>query len=251
MLAKRKWRCNVNIRACNNHASGTNPAPAHPAARQPLPCIDRISNAEDDAILPMLRHMNPSSTSGVRRCPWAESNALQTAYHDSEWGVPVHDERRLFEFLILEGAQAGLSWDTILRKRENYRAVFDDFNAEKIARYNDRKIAALMADPGIVRNRLKIESAVSNACCFLDVRDRFGSFDPYIWQFIGGVSKQNRWRDRSRVPASTAESDAMSRALKKLGFRFVGTTICYAFMQATGMVNDHLTGCFRHHELAA
>ncbi len=195
--------------------------------------------------------MEPASASAVRRCPWAEGNALQAAYHDHEWGVPVHDDRRLFEFLILEGAQAGLSWDTILRKRDNYRIAFDGFDVEKIARYNERKIAALMADSGIVRNRLKVESAVSNARIFLDVRERFGSFDHYIWQFVDGVPKQNRWRDRSRVPASTAESDAMSRALKKLGFRFVGTTICYAFMQATGMVNDHLVGCFRHREVAA
>jgi DNA-3-methyladenine glycosylase I len=191
------------------------------------------------------------SSSSTHRCPWAESNALQTAYHDHEWGVPVHDDRRLFEFLILEGAQAGLSWDTILRKRDNYRIAFDGFDAEKIARYNERKIAALMADSGIVRNRLKVESAVSNARIFLDVRERFGSFDHYVWQFVDGIPKQNRWRDRSRVPASTAESDAMSRALRKLGFRFVGTTICYAFMQATGMVNDHLVGCFRHREVAA
>jgi DNA-3-methyladenine glycosylase I len=195
--------------------------------------------------------MEPSSASVVRRCPWAESSALQAAYHDHEWGVPVHDDRRLFEFLILEGAQAGLSWDTILRKRDNYRIAFDGFDAEKIARYNERKIAALMADSGIVRNRLKVESAVSNARIFLDVRERFGSFDHYVWQFVDGIPKQNRWRDRSRVPASTAESDAMSRALRKLGFRFVGTTICYAFMQATGMVNDHLVGCFRHREVAA
>lgn len=193
--------------------------------------------------------MKPSSAPVLHRCPWAEGNALQTAYHDTEWGVPVHDDRRLFEFLILEGAQAGLSWDTILRKRENYRAAFDHFDAEKVARYNARKVAALMANPGIVRNRLKIESAISNAQVFLAVRERFGSFDRYVWQFVDSVPRQNRWRDRSRVPASTAESDAMSKALKKLGFRFVGTTICYAFMQATGMVNDHLTGCFRHREL--
>jgi DNA-3-methyladenine glycosylase I len=214
--------------------------------------IDGIADAGDDSGLPGIYiNMESSSTSAVRRCPWAEDNALQTDYHDNEWGVPVHDDRRLFEFLILEGAQAGLSWDTILRKREHYRIALDNFDAEKVVRYDARKIAALMADSGIVRNRLKIESAISNARCFLDVRESFGSFDHYIWQFVDGVSKQNRWRERSRVPASTAESDAMSRALKKLGFRFVGTTICYAFMQATGMVNDHLVGCFRHRELAA
>jgi DNA-3-methyladenine glycosylase I len=186
----------------------------------------------------------------VKRCPWSESNELEIAYHDSEWGVPVHDDRLLFEFLILEGAQAGLSWDTILKKRENYRAAFDHFNAEKIARYNTKKIAGLMQNEGIVRNRLKIASAVGNAQQFLEVQAQCGSFDAYIWQFTGGKTKQNKWRSRADVPAFTAESDAMSKDLKKRGFKFVGSTICYAYMQATGMVNDHLVSCFRHRALS-
>lgn len=183
------------------------------------------------------------------RCTWPGNNALQIAYHDTEWGVPAHDDRRLFEFLILEGAQAGLSWDTILRKRENYRRAFAGFDAKRVARFGAREVRALMGDPGIVRNRLKIESAITNARAFLDVQREFGSFDRYIWQFVGGRPKRNRWRAMSDVPASTLESDAMSKDLKKRGFRFVGSTICYAFMQATGMVNDHLVTCFRHSEL--
>jgi DNA-3-methyladenine glycosylase I len=171
------------------------------------------------------------------------------AYHDAEWGVPLHDDCALFEFLILEGAQAGLSWSTILRKRENYRRAFDRFDARKIARYDDRKVAALLEDAGIVRNRLKIASAVSNAQAFLEAQKEFGSFDQYIWRFVGGRPMQNRRRAPEEVPARTAESDAMSKDLARRGFRFVGSTICYAFMQATGMVNDHLTGCFRHREL--
>jgi DNA-3-methyladenine glycosylase I len=171
------------------------------------------------------------------------------AYHDAEWGVPVHDDRTLFEFLILEGAQAGLSWSTILRKRENYRKAFDRFDARKIALYDDRKVAALLADEGIVRNRLKIGSTIGNAHAFLAARDEFGSFDDYIWRFVGGRPRQNRWRGMEEVPARTPESDAMSKDLAKRGFRFVGSTICYAFMQATGMVNDHLTSCFRSREL--
>ena len=186
-----------------------------------------------------------------RRCAWAEGNALQSAYHDKEWGVPVHDDRRLFEFLILEGAQAGLSWDTILRKRGNYRRAFAGFDPRKVARFGARDVRALMNDPGIVRNRLKIESAVANAAAFLAVQAGFGSFDRYIWQFVGGRPKRNRWRSMKEVPASTAESDAMSKDLKKRGFRFVGSTICYAFMQATGMVNDHLVTCFRHRPVKA
>lgn len=179
----------------------------------------------------------------IKRCPWSESNPLQTAYHDNEWGVPLHDDRRLFEFLILEGAQAGLSWDTILKKRENYRAAFDQFDAQKIARYNSKKIAALMNNPGIVRNRLKIESVLINAQKFLEVQAESGSFDTYIWQFTGGKPLLNKWRSSAQVPASTAQSDAMSKALKQRGFKFVGSTICYAYMQATGMVNDHLVTC--------
>jgi DNA-3-methyladenine glycosylase I len=182
------------------------------------------------------------------RCPWA-SNAISIRYHDEEWGVPVHDDAILFEFLILEGAQAGLSWDTILKKRDNYRAAFDRFDASKIARYDHRKVQSLMNDPGIIRNRLKIASAVQNAKAFLKVRDQFRSFDAYIWQFAGGSPILNAWRSRKQVPASTPESDAMSKDLKKRGFSFVGTTICYAFMQAVGMVNDHLSGCFRYAQL--
>ena len=182
----------------------------------------------------------------IKRCPWSESNANEIAYHDSEWGVPLHDDRLLFEFLILEGAQAGLSWDTILKKRENYRAAFDNFNAKKIAGYSSKKIGELMNNQGIVRNRLKIESAVINAQKFLEVQAQCGSFDRYVWQFTGGKSLQNKWRSSAEVPAFTVESDTMSKDLKKRGFKFVGSTICYAYMQATGMVNDHLVSCFRY-----
>ena len=169
-----------------------------------------------------------------------------TRYHDEEWGVPVHDDRTLFEFLILEGAQAGLSWETILNKRENYRAAFDDFDARRIALYDRRKIGQLLKNPGIVRNRLKIASAVHNAQAMLRVQKEFGSFDSYIWQFVDGRPRVNSWKTRQRVPASTPQSDAMSKDLKKRGFNFVGSTICYAFMQAVGMVNDHVTQCFRY-----
>jgi DNA-3-methyladenine glycosylase I len=182
------------------------------------------------------------------RCGWAR-NDLAIVYHDREWGVPQHDDRVLFEFLILEGAQAGLSWDTILKKRENYRRAFDKFEARKIARYDRRKMQALMGDAGIIRNRLKVVSAVQNAKAFLVVQKEFGSFDRYIWQFVGGNPRVNAWRFGQRVPASTAESDAMSKDLKKRGFNFVGSTICYAFMQAVGMVNDHVVECFRYAEL--
>jgi DNA-3-methyladenine glycosylase I len=181
-----------------------------------------------------------------KRCPWCEGNELQTAYHDREWGTPVHDDRTWFEFLILEGAQAGLSWDTILRKRENYRRAFARFDPRKVARFGARERAALMKNPGIVRNRLKISAAISNANAFLAVQREFGSFDRYIWRFVGDRPLQNRWRRTKQVPASTPESDAMSNDLKKRGFRFVGSTICYAFMQATGLVNDHLVTCFRY-----
>jgi DNA-3-methyladenine glycosylase I len=184
-----------------------------------------------------------------QRCAWAGDDGLYQQYHDAEWGVPLHDDRRLFEFLILEGAQAGLSWITILRKRENYRAAFDDFDAAHIARYGANKIESLLQNAGIVRNRLKVQSAVINAQKFLDVQDESGSFDKFIWQFAGGKAKQNRWRSLADIPASTAESDAMNKELKRRGFKFVGSTICYAFMQATGMVNDHTTDCFRHAEL--
>lgn len=181
----------------------------------------------------------------IVRCTWA-ANDLSILYHDREWGVPQHDDRMLFEFLVLEGAQAGLSWDTILRKRENYRAAFDGFDAEKIARYDGHKTQRLLRDEGIVRNRLKIASAIQNAQAFLAVQKEFGSFDGYIWQFVGGKPRVNAWHLGGKVPASTAESDAMSKDLKKRGFNFVGSTICYAFMQATGMVNDHAVECFRY-----
>lgn len=178
------------------------------------------------------------------RCAWAR-NELSIRYHDEEWGVPVHDDRLLFEFLILEGAQAGLSWDTILKKRENYRRAFDRFDPRKVARYDDKKVAALLADPGIVRNRLKVASAVTNAKAFLAVQKEFGSFDAYVWQFVGGKPKVNHLKSLKEIPARTPESDAMSKDLLKRGFKFVGTTICYAFMQAVGMVNDHTADCFR------
>lgn len=182
------------------------------------------------------------------RCPWAQGDQY-VAYHDAEWGVPVHDDRRLFEFLILEGAQAGLSWSTILKKRENYREAFDQFDPSVVARYGKKKRVALLGNAGIVRNRLKIESAIGNATAFLAVQDEFGSFDEFIWGFVGGSAIQNIRQSMKDVPARTPESDAMSEDLKKRGFRFVGTTICYAYMQAVGMVNDHLVECFRHTEL--
>ena len=184
----------------------------------------------------------------VSRCGWARSE-LSIPYHDTEWGVPLHDDQRLFEFLILEGAQAGLSWETILRKRDAYRKAFDDFDPARIARYTPKKVERLMADAGIVRNRLKIESAITNARAFLDVQTEAGSFDAYVWRFVNGKPRVNSVRALGDVPASTPQSDAMSKDLKKRGFRFVGTTICYAFMQATGMVNDHLVDCFRRREI--
>ena len=182
------------------------------------------------------------------RCPWAKGEEY-VAYHDEEWGVPIHDDRLLFEFLILEGAQAGLSWITILKKRATYRRVFDQFDPAVVATYDEAKHASLMSDAGIVRNRLKIQSAIDNAKAFLEIQHEFGSFDRFIWSFVDGNPLQNQWESMSDVPARTPESDAMSKALKKRGFRFVGTTICYAFMQAVGMVNDHLTSCHRHREL--
>jgi len=183
--------------------------------------------------------------SSPTRCPWPTSE-IYLAYHDQEWGVPQHDDRGLFEFILLEGAQAGLSWSTILNKRENYRHAFDEFEAEKIARYGPRKMAALLGDAGIVRNRLKIAAAIGNARAFLAIQREFGSFDRYVWQFVGGRPIQNAWTSSKQVPAKTAESAAISRDLLKRGFKFVGSTICYGFMQATGMVNDHLVSCFRH-----
>jgi len=188
------------------------------------------------------------TNSAPTRCAWAK-NELAIVYHDREWGVPQHDDRFLFEFLILEGAQAGLSWDTILRKRENYRAALNSFDPNKIARYDKRKLESLMKNEGLVRNRLKIESLVKNAKAFLQVQEDCGSFDQYIWQFAGGKPMVNAWRKITDVPARTKQSDAMSKALQKRGFTFVGSTICYAFMQAVGMVNDHLVDCFRYRQV--
>lgn len=182
------------------------------------------------------------------RCAWA-TEGLSVPYHDEEWGVPLHDDRTLFEFLILEGAQAGLSWSTILNKRENYRKAFDRFDPTRVARYDRRKVQQLLRDPGIVRNKLKITSAIENAKAFLRVQEEFGSFDGYIWQFVDGKPRVNKRKFMRQVPARTAESDAMSKDLKRRGFKFVGSTICYAFMQATGMVNDHLVNCFRYKAL--
>jgi DNA-3-methyladenine glycosylase I len=179
----------------------------------------------------------------IERCHWATSE-LNIPYHDEEWGVPLHDDRALFELLILEGAQAGLSWDTVLKKRTRYREVFDKFDVKKVARYDKKKVRELLKDAGIIRNKLKIAATISNAQAFLKVQEEFGSFDKYIWQFVGSKPKQNAWKTHKNLPAKTSESDAMSKDLKKRGFRFVGSTICYAFMQATGMVNDHLVSCF-------
>jgi DNA-3-methyladenine glycosylase I len=181
-----------------------------------------------------------------KRCAWVPDDTQYAVYHDDEWGVPVHDDRKLFEMLILEGAQAGLSWSTILKKREHYCKVYDNFDAHKIARYTERKKAALKDDPDIVRNRLKIQASVGNAQAFLAVQKEFGSFDAYIWQFVGGKPIRNAWKTLKQVPVSTSESDAMSKDLKKRGFKFVGSTICYAYMQAVGMVNDHTVDCYRY-----
>lgn len=185
----------------------------------------------------------------MSKCKWALASASEEHYHDHEWGVPLHEDRQLFEFLVLEGAQAGLSWRTILDKREAYRQAFDWFDADKIATYDQKKINALLANPGIVRNRLKIQAAVANARVFLDVQQAFGSFDAYIWRFIGGAPKQNAWQAHAQIPAFSDESVNMSRDLQKRGFKFVGKTICYAYMQAVGMVNDHTVDCFRHSQL--
>lgn len=179
---------------------------------------------------------------------WPTENALMLAYHDTEWGMPLYDDRKLFEFLLLDNAQAGLSWQTILNKRENYREAFDNFDPVKIAHYNSRKIESLLKNPGIVRNRLKVQSAVTNAKCVLDIQDEFGSLDAYLWQFVDGAPIRNKWKTLKEIPATSAESDAMSKALKKRGLKFVGSTICYAFMQSAGMVNDHLVTCFRYNE---
>ena len=185
------------------------------------------------------------------RCPWAGSDPLYLRYHDEEWGVPVHDDRHFFEMLVLEGAQAGLAWITILRKREGYRDAFDGFDPAVVAGYDDGRVEALLGNPAIVRNRLKVRSAVANARAFLRVQEEHGSFDRYVWRFVDGRPRQNQWRGMDEVPAETPESRAMSRDLKRRGFRFVGPTICYAFMQATGLVNDHLVDCFRREQLAS
>ena len=185
----------------------------------------------------------------MKRCEWANKNELQQSYHDNEWGVPIHDDRSLFEFLILEGAQAGLSWSTILRKREGYRKAFDNFDARKISRYSKSDVSRLLANPEIIRNRLKIDATITNARAFLRVQKQFGSFNRCIWQFVNGRPIQNSWRKMTDIPSNTPESEAMSRDLQKRGFKFVGTTVCYAFMQAVGMVNDHVVSCFRYKEL--
>ncbi|MGY8781306.1 MAG: DNA-3-methyladenine glycosylase I [Fidelibacterota bacterium] len=185
----------------------------------------------------------------MKRCEWGNKSELYKKYHDQDWGVPLHDDTRLFEFLILEGAQAGLSWETILKKRDGYIDAFDQFDAEKISKYSDTKIETLLQNPNIIRNRLKVNSTVLNAKLFLDVQKEFGSFDTYIWQFTNGKTIQNSVSKMSNLPANTSESDAMSKDLKKRGFKFIGSTICYAFMQATGMVNDHKIDCFRYREL--
>ena len=186
-----------------------------------------------------------------RRCEWGTVSQIYIDYHDNEWGVPIHDDRTLFEFLILEGAQAGLSWETVLKKRENYRKAFSNFDPVKVSRYSDKKVEALMGNKGIIRNSLKITSAINNAKRFLEVQKEFESFETYIWQFVNGKPITNRFKSIQEIPATTKESDAMSKDLKKRGFTFVGPTICYAHMQATGMVNDHIVGCFRYKEIKA
>ena len=185
----------------------------------------------------------------MNRCEWAQAEQM-IPYHDAEWGVPIHDDRTLFEFLILEGAQAGLSWSTILKKRDAYRQAFDGFDPATVAAYDDAKVAELLANPGIVRNRLKIAAAITNAQAFVRIQQEFGSFDAYVWRFVGGQPKQNAWRELRDLPATSIESDALSKDLIRRGFKFVGSTICYAFMQAVGMVNDHTTDCFRYAQLA-
>ncbi|MDH3899642.1 MAG: DNA-3-methyladenine glycosylase I [Gammaproteobacteria bacterium] len=186
------------------------------------------------------------------RCQWpgkVETNSLMVEYHDTEWGVPVHEDRRHFEYLVLDAFQAGLSWSTVLNKRENFRAAFDHFDPERIARYTRRKVTALLGNPGIIRNRLKIEATINNARLFLELQAREGSFDAFVWQFVDGQTRHNRWRTLKQLPASTAQSDAMSKVLRERGFKFTGSTICYAYMQAAGLVNDHVTSCFRHEQI--
>jgi DNA-3-methyladenine glycosylase I len=185
----------------------------------------------------------------MKRCEWANRNELEQSYHDNEWGVAIHDDRSLFEFLVLEGAQAGLSWSTILRKREGYRKAFDNFDARKISQYSETDVSQLLVNSEIIRNKLKINATITNARAFLQLQEQFGSFDHYIWQFVNGRPIQNSWKKMTDIPSSTPESAAMSKDLQKRGFKFIGTTICYAFMQAVGMVNDHVVGCFRYKEL--
>jgi DNA-3-methyladenine glycosylase I len=185
----------------------------------------------------------------MKRCEWAERSELERSYHDTEWGTAIHDDRSLFEFLVLEGAQAGLSWSTVLKKREGYRKAFDNFDARKISQYSDHDVSLLLANPNIIRNRLKINATITNARAFLQIQEQFGSFDRYLWRFVHGRTIQNSWEKMTDIPSSTPESGDLSKDLQKRGFKFVGTTICYAFMQAVGMVNDHVTCCFRHVEL--
>lgn len=198
----------------------------------------------------LLKTVSDAGSDDSKRCAWCGSDSVYVAYHDREWGVPVHDDRLLFEHLILDGAQAGLSWFTILKKRENYRRAFDNFDFGRIARYDNKDVERLLADTGIVRNRLKIEAAIVNAKALLDIREEFGSFDAFLWRYVDGRPLQNAWKSKSMLPATSRESDLMSRDLKKRGFKFTGSTICYAFMQASGMVNDHVTDCFRYREIA-
>ncbi len=185
----------------------------------------------------------------IKRCEWCITDPLYVKYHDEEWGVPVHDDKKHFEMIILDGAQAGLSWLTVLRKRENYRKAFDNFDPEKVAKYDEKKIAELLENPGIIRNKLKVKSAVTNARAFIKVQEEFGSFDKYIWQFVNYKPVVNKWKSDKEIPATSEESDAMSKDLKSRGFKFVGSTICYAYMQAAGMVNDHVVTCFRYKEV--
>lgn len=185
----------------------------------------------------------------IERCEWVGSDPLMIEYHDKEWGVPVHDDTRLFEFLVLDAMQAGLSWKTVLNKRENFRKAFDNYNVKKIAKFEKNKIEELLSDKGIIRNRMKINAAIKNATFFIDVQKEFGNFDTYIWQFVGGKTIKNSWKKLSAIPPNSPESDTMSKDMKKRRFSFVGSTICYAFMQAAGLVNDHTTDCFRYHEV--
>ncbi len=193
--------------------------------------------------------MNKQKDEEPVRCSWPGNDPLMIEYHDTEWGVPVHDDQKIFEFLILEGMQAGLSWSTILHKRENFRRAFEGFDVDRVAQFDGRKVRSLLADKGIIRNRMKIEAAVNNARRFIEVKEEFGTFDEYIWRFVEGQPRANKWKSLKQLPARTRESDAMSKELKERGFKFAGTTICYAHMQATGMVNDHLLTCFRYDEL--